>query len=132
MSTALVDSIVFSNLTPSTTVKSRLRRMRSVESNKNIYPTKADFATLCHKPEQTLRAIEAQQMTSTNQDETTYASAIAKRVASVGRALGLDSRSPEAITRMVGLLSALGSASRQLDRISQKRKKRESESEDEL
>ena len=132
VSTALADSIIFSHLTPSNAVRTRLRKMKTVDAAKNIYPTRIDFATLSQRPEATLKAIEAQQLASVNQDEMVFTSAIAKRVATIGRALGMDSRNPESIAKMVGLLSALGSANRQLDRISQKRRRKDSDSDDEI
>ena len=132
VSTALADSIIFSHLTPSNAVRTRLRKMKTVDAAKNIYPTRIDFATLSQRPEATLKAIETQQLASVNQDEMVFTSAIAKRVATIGRALGMDSRNPESIAKMVGLLSALGSANRQLDRISQKRRRKDSDSDDEI
>lgn len=132
VSTALADSIIFSRLTPSNAVRTRLRKMKTVDAAKNIYPTRIDFATLSQRPEATLKAIETQQLASVNQDEMVFTSAIAKRVATIGRALGMDSRNPESTAKMVGLLSALGSASRQLDRISQKRRRKDSDSDDEI
>lgn len=89
VSTALADSIIFSHMTPSNAVRTRLRKMKTVDAAKNIYPTRIDFATLSQRPEATLKAIEAQQLASVNQDETVFTSAIAKRVATIGRALGI-------------------------------------------
>ena len=99
-------------------MRGRIKRIITNDAAKNVYPTSMDLATLANEPERALRAIQAQQATAQTQDEGALTSTIAKRIAAIGNALGIDTDSPAAVSNMVGLLSALGTANRQLDRKS--------------
>ena len=99
--TFLADSIVFQNVTMSYAVRSRIKKIITSDSSKNLYPTQMDLATLAHEPERSLRAIQAQQASAQAAEEGSFTSNIAKRIASIGDALGIDTDSPAGVSNMV-------------------------------